>query len=112
MASTSAAEQVHSSLYNPKGNGYIENIYSFLKTCINSLTWDKVAHIACATDYFVTNEHSKESALFLGFGRDVDTPIMQLPNSNIRYRGDQQSFLILDALRNMYMVLSIILNFE
>ena len=39
----------------------------------SELEWDEVVHIACSAYNFVPNEHSKESAFFLMFGRDMYT---------------------------------------
>ena len=56
--------------YYPKGNGCIENVHNFLKTCIrwqvsSDTAWNEEAHIAFTTFNFVQNEHAKESAFFL-----------------------------------------------
>ena len=91
----------------PSRNRRIGNVYNFLKICIQKhvspeLAWDKVTQIAHAAYNFVPNGHSKESALFLMFGWDVHTPLLQLLHLKVRYMGNEKSLLALDALKDIH----------
>ena len=106
--STLGMKQIFSFLYYPQGNGNLEHIHNFHKTCIwkdvsSELAWDEVTHIACTAYNFVLNEHSKESVLFLIFGQDGYTPLVQLLHLKLRYMGNDKSFLLLDGVRDMHM---------
>ena len=84
-------------------------MHNFLKVSIGKLVsdilvWDEVKYIARASNNFVQNKHSKERAFFLMFGKDTYTPLMQLNNPKIRYIGDKQILLVLDVIRDMYML--------
>ena len=59
--------------------------------------WDEVIYIACSTYSFLPNEHSKESAFFLMFGR-VHKPLVHLLSPRLRYAGNNKILLALDAL--------------
>ena len=64
VASTLGIKQVFSSPYYPCINGHIENVHSFLKTCIqklvsSELTWDEGTHIASPAYHFVPIKDSK-----------------------------------------------------
>lgn len=107
VAEELSMKHIFSSPYYPRGNGRIENFHNFLKTCIkkhvsHSVEWDDVTHLACAAYNFVPNQHSKESAFFLMFGRDAYTPIAKLLNPKIRYVGNERGLLALDVLRGVY----------
>ncbi len=101
-------KHIFSSPYYPQGNGCIENFHNFLKACIwkhlkcNELEWDDVTHLVCAAYNFVPNQHSKESAMFLMFGRDACTPLSKMLSPKIRYAGDSRSLLALDILQHAY----------
>ena len=107
VAQQLSMKQVFSSPYYPEGNGRIENFHKFLKTCIRKhvnqdIEWDDVTHLACAAYNFVPNQHSKESAFYLMFGRDAYTPLNKLLNPKLRYAGNDRSLLALDVLRHSY----------
>ena len=60
VVSSLGAKQVHSSLYYTRGDGYIENMQNFLKTCIkkhvsSESAWDEMACITCVTYNIVSN---------------------------------------------------------
>ena len=69
-----------------------------LKHVSSKLAWGDVVPIAWAANNFVPNEHSKESAFFLLFGRDAYTLLVQLLNPKLRYVGNDKTFLPVDAL--------------
>ena len=54
-----------------------------------------MSHVACAAYMFVPNEHTKESAFFLVFGRDTFMLLMQLLNPTMIYMGDDRILLAL-----------------
>ena len=93
VAFTLGMKQVFSSPYYPWCNRHIENVHNFVKTCIwrhvsSELVLDEVAHIASAAYSFILTAHSKESAFFLIFGRDVSTLSVHLFNTKPRYIGN------------------------
>ena len=97
--------------YHPQSNGRIEGFHSFLKACMSkhittTLEWDEVIPLACSAYNFMPNEHSKESPFFLMFGRDPLLPINSLLQPKIRYLGDEQCLLSLEALKNMYEIVA------
>ena len=93
--------------YHPQSNGRIEGFHSFLKACMSkhitpSKEWDEVTSLACAAYNFFPNEHSKESPFFLMFGRDPRTPLQKMLTPKIRYLGDDENILSLEALKKIY----------
>ena len=48
------------------------------------------------------NEHIKEIAFFLMFGRDVYTLLVQVLNPKLRYADNDKTLLFLDAFLDMY----------
>ena len=58
--------------------------------------------LACAVYNFLPNEHSRESPFFLMFGRDPLLPLTKLLQPRIRYLGNDENILSLEALKNMY----------
>ena len=58
--------------------------------------------LACAAYKFLPNEHSMESPFFLMFGRDPLLPLTKLQKPKIRYLGNDENILSLEALKNMY----------
>ena len=98
---------VFSPPYRPQSNGRIESFHYFLKACIAKHVtpqkeWDTVVPLACAAYNFLPNEHSRESAFFLMFGRDAYLPLNKILIPRIRYLGNEQNTLSLEALRNVY----------
>ena len=95
--------------YHPTSNGRIEGFHAFLKACISKhiapqLEWDDLVPPACSAYNFLPNEHSKESPLFLMFGRDPVLPLNILLEPKIRYMGNDINILSLEAMKNMFEV--------
>ena len=93
--------------YHPQSNITIEGFHNFLKACMSkhvskSLEWDQVVQLAHIAYIFLPNEHSKESLLFLMFGRDPIVPLNSLLMATVRYLGIDEIILSLEALKNMY----------
>ena len=99
--------KIYSPPYRPQSNGRIESFYYFLKACIAKhiapqLEWDDTVPLACAAYNFLPNEHSRESPFFLMFGRDPLLSLTKLFKPKIRYLGNDENILSLEALKNMY----------
>ena len=99
--------KVYSPPYRPQSNGRIESFHYFLKACIAKhitaqLEWDDIVPLACAAYNFFPNEHSRESPFFLMFGRDPLIPLTKLLRPKLRYLGNEESILSLEALQNIY----------
>ena len=93
--------------YHPASNGRIEGFHAFLKACISKhvtpqIEWDVFVHLACTAYNFIPNEHSKESPLFLMFGRDPVLPLNMLLGPKMRYLGNDMNILLLEAMKNMF----------
>ena len=58
--------------------------------------------LACAAYNFLPNEHSRETPFFLMFGRDPLLPLTKLLKPKIKYLGNDENILSLEALKNMY----------
>ena len=71
-----------------------------------SLDWDLVIPLACTAYHFLPNEHSKESSFFLMFGRDPIVPLNLLSMPTIRYLGNNENILSIEALKNMYQLIA------
>ena len=99
--------KIYSPPYRPQSNGRRESFHYFLKACIAKhiapqLEWDDIVPLACAAYNFLPNEHSRESPFFLMFGRDPLLPLTKLLKPKIRYLGNDENILSLEALKNMY----------
>ena len=70
------------------------------------MEWDDVVPLACAAYNFLPNEHSKESPFFLMFGRDARIPLNTMLQSQIRYLGNDENMLSIQALKNMYQLVA------
>ena len=66
------------------------------------LEWDDVVPLACTAYNFFPNEHSRESPFFLMFGRDPLIPLNKLLRPKLRYLGNDEGILSLEALQNIY----------
>ena len=69
---------VFSPEYIPQANGRIKGFHKYLKEYIGKhmqfhLEWDNVRHLTTAAYNYMPNQHSKESPIFLMFGRDAVT---------------------------------------
>ena len=99
--------KVYSPPYRPQSNGRIESFHYFLKACIAKqinpqLEWDDVVPLACAAYNFLPNGHSRESPFFLVYGWDPLLPLNKLLQPKIRYLGNDENILSLEALKNIY----------
>ena len=99
--------KIYSPPYHPQSNGKIEAFHYFLKACIaKHMTqlqdWDEVVPLACAVYNFLPNEYSRESPFFLMFGRDPILPLNNLIKPEVRYLGNDENILSLEALKNIY----------
>ena len=99
--------KIYSPPYRPQSNGRVESFHYFLKACIAKhiapqLEWDDIVPLACAAYNFLPNEHSRESTFFLMFGRDPLLPLTKLLKPKIRYLGNDENILPLEALKNLY----------
>ena len=93
--------------YHSASNGRIKGFHAFLKACIAKhvapqLEWDVLIPLACAAYNFIPNEHSKESAFYLMFGRDHVLPLNTLLGPKMRYLGNNINILSLEAMKNMF----------
>ena len=66
----------------------------------------QVVPLACAAYTSLPNEHSKESPLFLMFGRDPIVLLNSLLMPTIRYLGTDENTHSLEALKNMYQLIA------
>ena len=99
--------KVYSPPYQPQSNGRIESFHYFLEACIAKhinpqLEWDDVVPLACAAYNFLPNEHSRESPIFLMYGQDPLLPLNKLLQPKVRYLGNDENILSLEALKNIY----------
>ena len=99
--------KVYSPPNHPASNGRIEGFHSFLKACLakhisSSLEWDEMVHLAYSVYNFLPNKHSREAPFFLMFGRDPRILLNDLLRPRIRYLGTIESILSLQAMRNIY----------
>ena len=103
--------KIYTPPYHPQSNGRIEGFHNFLKACISkhispNMEWDDVVPLACASYNFLPNEHSRESPFFLMFGGDPKLPLNTLLQPKIRYLGDNENLLSLEALKNIYQLVA------
>ena len=68
--------------------------------------WDDVIPLACAAYNFLPNEYSKESPFFLMLQRDAIFPLNKLIQPQIRYLGNDENILLMQALKNIYDVVA------
>ena len=93
--------------YHPASNVRIEGFHTFLKACIAKdvapqLEWDVLIPLACAAYNLIPNECSKESPIFLMFGRDPVLPLNTLLEPKMRDLGYDINILSLEAMKNMF----------
>ena len=103
--------KIYSPPYRPQLNGRIEFFHYFLKACISKhvspqIEWDDVIPLASAAYNFLPNEHSKESPFFLMFGRDAILPLNKLKQPQVRYLCNDKNILSVQALKNIYEVIT------
>ena len=99
--------KVYSPPYRPQSNGRIESFHYSLKACIAKhinpqLEWDDIVPLACAAYNFLPNEHSRESPFFLMYGWDSLLQLNLLLQPKVRYLGNDENILSLEALKNIY----------
>ena len=70
------------------------------------IEWDDVIPLACVAYNFLPNEHSRESPFFLMFGRDAILPLNKLIQPQIRYLSNDENILSMQALKNIYEVVT------
>ena len=69
------------------------------------LEWDDILPLAAAAAYnWFPNEHSKEQAFFLMFGRDTATHFAELIKLKRRYLGDIKGLLKIEQLQKLYQI--------
>ena len=66
------------------------------------MEWDDVVPLAYAAYNFLPNKHSRESHFFLMCGWDPLLPLNKLLQPKIRYVGNDENILSLEALKNIY----------
>ena len=103
--------KIYTTPYHPQSNGRIEGFHNFLKACISkhvsaNMEWDDVVPLACAAYNFLPNELSKESPFFLMFGREARIPLNTMFQSQIRYLGNDENILSIQALKNIYQLVA------
>ena len=103
--------KVYSPPYHPQSNVAIEGFHLFLKACMAKhispgLEWDEVCPIATAAYNFLPNEHARESPFFLMFGRDPRITLTEALKPRLRYLGNDDVILSLEALKNMYLIVT------
>ena len=103
--------KIYTAPYCPSSNDRIEGFHNFLKSCVAKhlspqLEWTSVIPLVCAAYNFLPNEHSKESPLFLMFGRDAVLPLNSLLSPQLCYLGNDLNVLSLEALKNMYLIVT------
>ena len=103
--------KIYTPPYHPQSNGRIEGFHHFLKACISkhispTMEWDDVILLACAAYNFLPNEHSKESPFFLMLGREARIPLNTMLQSQIRYLGNDENILSIQALKNIYQLVA------
>ena len=76
------------------------------QTCQSSVEWDEVCTLATAAYNFLPNEHSRESPFFIMFGHDPRLPLAEFFQHKLRYLGTDETVLSLQALRNMYLIIT------
>ena len=103
--------KVYAPPFRPQSNGQIEGFNAFLKACLakhvsRELEWDDVCPIATAAYNFLPNEHSREAPFFIMFGRDPRIPLTKVLEPKIRYLGNDETILSLEALQKMYLIVA------
>ena len=102
---------IHSLPYRPQSNGKIEGFHRFLKAFIgkhinHGLEWDELTPMTTACYNFFPNYSARESALFIMFGRDLINKLNMMLHAARRYFYDDNGLPNLEALKNMYQVVT------
>ena len=103
--------KIYSPPFHPQSNGRIEGFHNFLKACLRkhitkSKEWSEILPMACAGYNFFPNEHSRESPFFLMFGRDPRIPLTEMFTPKVRYMGNEDNILSLEALTEIYFIVA------
>ena len=103
--------KIYTPPYHPQSNGRIEGFHNFLKACLSKhvssrLEWDDVVPLACAAHNFMLNEHSKKSSFFLMFGREALLSLNTFFKPPVRYLGNDENLLSLEALKNIHQIVA------
>ena len=80
--------------------GFITFLKHVHQNIWQSLEWDQVVPLACASYNFFPNEHSKESPFFLMFGRDPIVPLNSLLRPPVRYLHTEENILSSEAFKD------------
>ena len=99
--------KIYSPPFHPQSNGRIEGFHQFLKACLakhltKSKQWSDVIPIATSAYNFFPNEHSRESPFFLMFGHDPRVPLTEMFTPQIRYMGNDDCIISLEAMTEIY----------
>ena len=98
--------KLYSPPYRPQSYGRIESFHYFLKACIAKhinpqLEWDDIVLLACVAYNFLPNEHSRESFLS-NVWMGPSFTINKLLQPKVRYLGNDENILPLEALKIIY----------
>ena len=102
---------IHSPPYRPQSNWKIEGFNRFLKACIakhinHGLEWDELTPITTACYNFFPYCSARESAFFIMSGRDPINKLNMVPHAARRYLHDDNGLSHLEALKNIYQVVT------
>ena len=101
--------KIYTPPYRPQSNSHIEGFHNFLKSCLSkhisrSREWDNVTPLDTASYNWLPNQHSRESPLFVMFGRDTLTNVQHLIKPKLRYMCTSDLILDLELMSNIYQV--------
>ena len=68
------------------------------------LEWDEIVTFVCAVYNFLPNEHSREAPFFLMYGRDPRIPLNEFLRPRLRYLGNNETIILLEALKDIYQI--------
>ena len=99
--------KMYSPPYRPQSNGYIKGVHKFLKSYLakhisRHREWDNVVPITTASYNWLPNQHSKESPVFVMFGRDALTNLSHLTKHSLRYMGTEYLILDLELMSSIF----------
>ena len=102
---------IHSPPYRPQSNRKIEEFHRFLKMCIaehinHGLEWDELTPMTTACYSFFPNYSARESAFFITFRRDPINKLNMMLHAARRYFNDNYGLPNLEALKNIYQVVT------
>ena len=103
--------KVYASPYSPKANSLIRKCHSCLKNsirkmrCNHDAKWGELIHIAKMAYNLFPHSAAGESPFFLMYRRDAYLPTLHwLLQPKLRYTGDNECRIHLDAMRDIYMM--------